>query len=295
MDTQEITACSRASGLPPRLAATKGCQMRLALQAKPHRLVARTGAGTRLPHRIRVCRPERSGMPKRAAGAGSIKDYLRWRAGKEVGCVFARLMSRQPDRHGQRIVVVPGQQPARAAARVEELVGGFVADSSAAAATVLFPKVQDLPSMVEIVLTLGSKSNWVVNRSFLANTGGGDVVAFAVSRKIPLVDGTPVPSEALVLGPFVEFPATRRAPIAALEIFVGTPQARSPKDNKPTTKAHLAHVDLSLPTPETKQSMWKASERDRLASLGGVEDARAKAKVAFTVPLALAQSIGCWP
>src|SRR5262249_49743225 len=103
------------------------------------------------------------------------------------------------------------------------------------------------------------------------------------------------PSEALVLGNFDGFPATRRAPVTALEIFVGVPRAMDPKTGEPSKKANLAHVELVLPTSDAAQNMWDKSVEGRLTSLGGVDDVRAKAKVAFVVSSALAESLGCAP
>jgi hypothetical protein len=58
----------------------------------------------------------------------------------------------------------------------------------------------------------------------------------------------------------------------------------------------LAHVVVSPPVPPAAHDvMWEKSKKDRLQSLGGVDDERAKARVAFTIPLALAQSLGCLP
>lgn len=68
---------------------------------------------------------------------------------------------------------------------------------------------------------------------------------------------------------------------------------------------HGAHPDgrpLGKPaTAEVKQAriaahaafdrLWKGSVAARLASLGGVDDERAKAKISFVVPLSVAQSV----
>src|ERR1019366_6806679 len=107
-----------------------------------------------------------------------------------------------------------------------------------------------------------------------------------LARDVALATGVLVPSEALALGPFDAFPATRMAPVTALEIFVGTPLPLDPKKKTPTTKANLAHVNVTPPLDQTQfAKTWTKSEVARLASLGGVDDCRAKARVAFVVPL----------
>jgi hypothetical protein len=104
-----------------------------------------------------------------------------------------------------------------------------------------------------------------------------------------------VPSEALVFGPFQEFPRTRQAPIVAIEIFVGKPREVDPKTKGHVARVNLAHLDVRPSTLDAYEKMWDRSMKGRLSSLGGVDDSRAKAKVAFVVPLSMAQNLGFWP
>lgn len=83
--------------------------------------------------------------------------------------------------------------------------------------------------------------------------------------------------------------------MTTLEIFVGPPQALDPKDKTPSTKANLAHVLFPAPSQEAFDTVWKNSQRARLASLGGIDDPRAKAKVSFVLPVALAKKMGVMP
>ena len=85
--------------------------------------------------------------------------------------------------------------------------------------------------------------------------------------------------------------------MTALEMFVGEPMPQDPKTHSPTTKTNLAHMDLSsldLPV-RTIDALWLKSQEGRLASLGGNEDPRAKAKVTFVIPVDIARSLGCEP
>jgi hypothetical protein len=224
-------------------------------------------------------------------------DYLKWRRQPAVGCVFARLMSTRPRDFGQRFEEVSAKSaPSRIAASIAKRMDIFVADKTVSAATLLLPDVITLKRLTTIVLELRAHSKWDVTTTLLEGTSAGDVVAFRVVRHIPFQNAT-CPSEALALGPFRSFPPTRRAPVTALEVFVGEPMPMDPKTHSATTKANLAHMDLSDTDLEASQidTMWEMSKVGRLRSLGGSEDDRAKAKVSFVIPLALAQQLGCVP
>jgi len=123
----------------------------------------------------------------------------------------------------------------------------------------------------------------------------GDLVAIHIARLLPFGE-TWCPSEVLVLGPFDGFPATRRAPVTAMEVFVGPPLPFDPKSHLPTTKANVAHMKLpDAITAKMIDKMWEKSGLDRELSLGTKDDNRAKAKVSFVVPGDLARQMGCAP
>jgi hypothetical protein len=222
------------------------------------------------------------------------RRYLEWKVkNRAVGCVFARYMATKPAEFGQRIELLTGAASGLAA-QIEAHVSSAISDPAAAALTLIFPDATDLGDLVTMALALEQVPGWHVTRTRLAATPGGDVVAFGLARDVPLATGALVPSEALVLGPFDAFPATRKAPVTALEMFVGVPPDTSRKDGGPTTKSNLADVDVSAPQPFF-DNMWRNSIAGRLASLGGIQDERAKARVAFVVPTTLAQTMGCLP
>lgn len=227
----------------------------------------------------------------------TVKDrYLQWRRGSAVGCNFARLMAVAHTEYGQRVEVVAGSSAQTLAGTIDSLVTTHVADHDVEALTILLPETDGLQLLVGIALALAQMPGWTVTPWHEPTAPCGAVVAFGVARGIALANGTIVPSEVLVLGPYDVFPATRRAPVTALEIFVGTPLPSDPKKRTPTTKANLAHVNVSPPLSQKQFSnVWNASIAARLQSLGGIDDCRAKAKVAFVVPLSLATSMGCAP
>ena len=224
-----------------------------------------------------------------------IDRYREWKLrNNAVGCVFARYMALNPARFGQRAEMVSGVVPAAVAADIAARIDALIADPTATAAALILPDVVDLPTVVAIAFALDALPSWCVTRTVLNDTPIGDVVAFNVVRDIPF-EGSTCPSEALVLGPYDEFPNTRRAPVTALEIYVGAPP-QFDAVGEPTTKGHLALVDIEPASQAVYDRMFRNTRRERLRSLNGIDDTRAKAKVAFSVPMAIAQTIvGCVP
>jgi hypothetical protein len=227
----------------------------------------------------------------RLATASAEDRYLGWKRREDVGCVFARWLSLKPRQHGQRIVVSNSVIAVDAARDIASTIASFVDDPQAAGATLLFPNVTTLETLVHVAQALRAEPHWQIDVTTLHGTPGGDVLAFRMARSIPFDDKT-IPSEALVLGPFDEFPRTRRAPVTALEIFVGNPPAIDYGTKKPPAKANLAHIEIDHPDQSFFDSMWDNTKRLREKVLGGV-DMRAKAKVSFVVPIALARKLGC--
>ena len=234
----------------------------------------------------------------------SLKAYQDWKKkNAAVGCVFARMMAAAPARYGQCFELVSAVGPAAISTEISQRVATHVGSAGAAVVTLVFPTLNDLRSIVAVAQELGRLPHWTLTLTKLAATPIGACVAFGIVREIPFGTST-CPSEALVLGPFDEFPNTRRAPMTAMELFVGPPLERDPKTGKPTRKANLAHVDVSPLQGEGFQRTWKNSVVGRRRSLGinvppeieelspDVDDLRAKAKVSFVIPAALATELG---
>jgi len=225
--------------------------------------------------------------------------YLEWKRTKnDVACRFARYLAINPTQFGQRLEVVKGADGAALAGEIDTLVTTFIADPDAVAVTLVLPDVTKARTLVDLALDLSKRDGWTVKRWALARTRGGAMVAFGVARDVQLATGRSVPSEALVLGPIRGFPATRKAPITALEMFVGVPPELN-RDGKPADKANLADVNVIPPLAQAHHDhMWTSTQRVRKEILGethGKVDLRAKAKVAFVVSAKLAQSMGCAP
>jgi hypothetical protein len=227
-------------------------------------------------------------------------DYLKWRGGTAVGCVFARFLARKgPERHKQAVEVVEDHlDPVALAKRIADMVDAALANPGVNASTLIFPALKDIETLARAALALRAHPHWEVVTTALKSTPGGDVVAVHIVRRIPF-GGKDCPSEVLVLGPFNGFPPTRKAPVTAFELFVGEPMPHGPspypQDRKPTVKANVAHMPLDLNPPTVFKGMWDSCFPFRLRSLGGKEDSRAKAKVSFVISNALAKKLGCEP
>jgi hypothetical protein len=221
-------------------------------------------------------------------------DYLKWRREPAVGCRFARWLSNHPNDYGQQIEEVSRSgNPMRIAAAIVSRVDRLVADPSISAATLLLPQIVNVEALANIALALRGRPQWNVTTSKLEPPPvGKNLVRVHIVRQLPF-ENTVRPSEVLVLGPFNIFPPTRRSPVTAFEIFVGKPMANDPGSGKPTDKTNLAHMDLSGSqlTPNAFDNLWNGSRAGRLASLGGVEDNRAKAKVSFVISATLAKKL----
>jgi hypothetical protein len=217
-----------------------------------------------------------------------VRQYSMWKAKQpDVACLFARQIAMRPDRYGQQILVAGGApgNPKMLAHHLSMRIERLVQDPAAHAAVVLFPQLQSLNDAAATFLELKGRPKWSVSTSAVPGQGNGigPCVAVHISRTIPF-GATLCPSEALVLGPFDGFPATRRAPVVGFEIYVGEPRPLDPKTNQPTSKANLAHIEMHLPTHDAFETMWAKTQARRLISLGQIDDKRAKAKVSFDPP-----------
>ena len=212
-----------------------------------------------------------------------------------VGWMFARFMSVRWEEFGQHVEEIKSSStPKRIAAAIARRIAALVADSSVLAATLVLPGIVTIESLLAVALELGRHPGWTVTTSKVVPPPAGNFVAVQLVREIPFGAGV-CPSEALVLGPFCVFPPTRKAPVTALEIFVGDPGPKIEKTGGPTTKANLANVNLGVELSRKQiDNMMERSVKGRRESLGG-DDNRAKARVSFAVRTTLARKFGCAP
>jgi hypothetical protein len=229
--------------------------------------------------------------------AAAAKTYNDWkRLSMDIGCIFARTIASRPPHYGQAVEVVSASgSPNLIANSIAKRVDRLIAKPMVSSAALILPAITSLDQFLQTVMALKEKPGWDTVLAPLQQSAIGDALSVAVTRQVPISGGQILPSEVLALGPFDEFPPTRRAPITALELFVGEPPAVDPKSGKQATRLNLAHIDPQLPTTHAFQAMWDRSVAGRLKSLGGQEDTRAKAKVTFVVPVGIAEKLGYWP
>jgi hypothetical protein len=182
---------------------------------------------------------------------------------------------------------------------VRNLLHYLTVEPGVLAVTFVLPNIRALEQLLAMALALPTDPTWHVDVTQLDPPPEMDLAAVKVVRDLPFGNGS-LPSEALVLGNFEVFPNTRRAPHTAFEIYVGEPALQDPKDHKPSTKANLAHIDFRDRklinrnyAQKAVDTMWEKSKIGRLRSLSVADDRRAKAKVTFVVPAALARKFGC--
>lgn len=226
-----------------------------------------------------------------------VEEYQRWRRLEPaVGCKFARVISINPSRYGQIFEIVPNAATLpRVAENVAARVNALVENKFVSAAALLFPYLKTLEDTARVMLGLGNQPLWTVTPTEIENEIVGKMVAIRVVRAIPFGKKT-CNSESLVLGPFGDFPPTRRSPITAMEIYVGDPLEFDPKTGAPTKQANLAHIIRREAYGEKPyDTVWQDSIDGREASLGTKDDNRAKAKVTLVVPIPLARRLGCAP
>ncbi len=229
----------------------------------------------------------------------AAEEYLEWRRGPEIGCVFARAMSKAPGDYGQVVEEIDADDPAAVATNIANRVQQLVPTPGVLAVAFVLPGIETLEKLMAMALALPTDPTWHVDAWQLDPPPEMDLAAVKVVRDLPFGNGT-LPSEALAFGDFDVFPKTRRAPRTAFEVYVGEPASQDPKEHTPSTKANFAHIDFrdrTLINRDYSQfavdKMWENSKAARLSSLGGIDDRRAKAKVTFVVPMAIAKKMGC--
>ncbi len=223
-----------------------------------------------------------------------IEQYKKWRREPAIGCMFARTITIRPSAYEQVFEsITSASTAARTAEKLAKRVDALIADKSTSAAALVLPDLDTLEGVARVMLGLADQPGWAVTVTPLENEVVGAMVAIRVVKEIPFGNGSCV-SETLVLGPFAEFPATRRSPLTAMELFVGEPLPNDPKTGAPTVQANLAHIPArEILGDEGFDKVWKKSEEGRERSLGTKKDNRAKAKVTLTIPPSLARSLGC--
>lgn len=208
--------------------------------------------------------------------------YRDWQRRPQVACVFARRIATQPRKFNVHTVVVqedPADEMTRAIDRTAEAV--VAARGSHEALTVLLPKLVDSRLLVAFCKRLGARNgNWRIEA--VANPSDR-LDRVHVSLRFALRKD--VEAEILGFGPFTFLPATRRAPITALEIRTKV-KGHKKRGRSETARSHLADIEWQGAGNAWFARAWAQTEEARRTVLGG-DDSAARARITFAIPRAL--------
>ena len=205
--------------------------------------------------------------------------YRDWQRRVQVACVFARRIATQPRKFGVHTVVVKGDP-------VTEMTGAIDATAAAAKAargthealTVLIPKLINSKVLVALCKRLGARNDdWTITATF---NPSDKLERVHVSLRYVL--RTDVHAEILGFGPFNFLPATRRAPISALEIRTKTKGSKK-RGHSAVARSHLADIPWRGAGDAWVNRAWKTTEEARRTVLGG-DDSAARARITFAIP-----------
>ena len=216
--------------------------------------------------------------------------YLDWLFRPQVGCVFAQLLARPVYRTGIRTVVVRGSSgigdPSELAVEIHRLVQDSVQDAANEALSVLLPQVRDLVVLADLVWELGKQPGWTIE---IEQRWRNTLVLIGLRVEV----GNGVVAETLGMGPFDIFPITRQSPVTTLEIRTKPTIARRSKVSETHLATHLADIPIShkLTRAEITSRSNRFTPWLKKRILGTPDDARAKARVTYSIPVAIWSSL----
>ena len=123
-------------------------------------------------------------------------DYLQWRRGAAIGCLFARVMSSHPENFGQKVEEIDADAPAAVAAQIAARIDQHVSDAQTVAAALVLPKMTTFRALTEMALALRPYPNWLITTRRLGAPPDADLIVVSMRRELPFGDETR-PSEAL--------------------------------------------------------------------------------------------------
>ena len=204
-----------------------------------------------------------------------------WHTTGGDGCLFAAGMSARRDEAGWRTIVLESRDSAEHdAAAVAAHTAEHLKAPETQILSVVLPHVATAERVCALSRELEAHAGWSLDTVATEHDGAvGPLVL--IGLRVALDDSTR--SEVLGFGPLVTFPHTRRAPFLELAIRV------SLADDRP--EPHRAHM-ADAPRPVGLDEAIAADPRRtpkvvREERLPPEQDARAKARVTFTLPEAL--------
>lgn len=206
--------------------------------------------------------------------------YRHWQAQGQLACRFAQKVAREPEPYGLHTCVIDatsaGKLPPKAAQALGQACRTACDGKDVQALTLLFPRIESPAALVRLLKGLAAMPDWLIT----VGLNPSDALRRMHVRLQYQVDPGHV-AEVLGFGPFEFLPLTRRAPVVSLEMLTSVSRPKDSALGRPK-RLHLAGIDLGWPVKRI-ESVWKATEKNRLALLGG-DDSAAKAKVSFAIP-----------
>lgn len=205
--------------------------------------------------------------------------YRDWQRRPQVACVFARRIATQPRKFNVACVVV-SEDPSNEMTRVIDAAAGSVmkARGTNEALTILLPKLVDSSLLAAFCKRLGARNgNWRIEA---VPNPSDRLERVHISLRFALRKD--VEAEILGLGPFTFLPATRRAPITALEMRTKV-HGNKKRGRSAVARSHLADIPWPGAGDAWFDNAWKKSEAARRAILGG-DDSAARARITFAIP-----------
>jgi hypothetical protein len=218
-----------------------------------------------------------------------VADLQRhWHSRGQNGCVFAQMTAAKSAEKGwaSYVVNLPAKELAGEAETISKLFQETIAVPELQLLSLLFPKVNSLDELLELVKQFVALFGFTTVEYPL-----GDLIG--VGLRYALQEGD-LSSWLVGFGPFDFFPFTRQAPVTEL-VFRGKekPEKMFHRLNQERSQVHLADVPLDV-EDVVAEKLWQSTYAKTRMLLGG-DEARttnilATAKVTFSVPLELWRS-----
>lgn len=204
-----------------------------------------------------------------------------WHGTGQTGCLFARRLSDVASHSAWPAVVFLGGDPVDLSRQVRDLAEPALHEAivrpDCELVSFLFPGVSTVLGLREVCDLLVANTGITLSED--RSNAGVSLVTLRLG-----ISGEDTLSWVMGFGPFVNWPATRQAPVLEFAIRVKPkPESLFHKLNQDSTAAHLADSDPRL-TESQMEKVFDRTERTTRDVLGAAPDFRSAAKVTFSFP-----------
>jgi len=206
-----------------------------------------------------------------ASDKGIVDSQLCFYRDGLAGCIFAAIAARDPIRYGWLHRVISLNVEA-----VDAEIKSAVANPAITTLSLIFPKVDTLDTLIELIDMLKSSAVLFVEQDILFD--GMRCIGFraVIEDKHSWVSG---------FGPFTFFPRTRQTPYSEIAFRVKQkPNYCKEMKKAPSHILHLAHMDMRGLTDAFFKRIWYKSIGHTAHLLGHKPNLKSAAKTTFTIP-----------